>query len=175
MLELFATVGDFLHLREVFINVKWAFLLAYMITLVPCMMFKNRTACTMIAYTSALEIIAWSDSLWLNPLALMSINLLLFTALYAIHALFGSLAGLFGDKILRLGGLIVITEALFYAIGGYSLFYHSTISILFGMILWFTFKASYTSLKLQDSEGSEGNGSVYQKVEEDIICMPFFR
>lgn len=175
MFELFATVGDFLHLREVFGNIGYVILVFYGICMVPCLMFKNRTACTMIAYLSCLEIIAWSESLWLDPLALMSVNLLLFTALYAVHGLFGSLAGMFGDKVLFLGGCIVVTSALFFALGGYSLFYHSAITIFFLRILWFTGKASYTSLQLQENDGSKGNGSWYPKVEEDIICMPFFR
>lgn len=162
-------------LEFIFGNVGKMIVVFYLITIVPCMMLKNRTAVTMMGYLGLLELAAWTSSIWTDPIALMSVHALIFTGLFAVHYLFNCLDGLFGDKVLLLGALMVITDAAWFALGGYSLAYHSIINILYLLLLHSTLKASYTSLKMQDSKGGRDIALWYPKIEENVFCMPLFR
>jgi len=150
-------------------------LICYLVVMVPCLMLKNRTAITMIAYLGLLEMAAWTPSIWLDPLSLMSVHVMIFTALYVAHVLYNSLAGIFGDRVLFCGACMVITDAAWFSFGGYALIYLSIINVLSLLTLWFTFKAGYTSLEIRGKNGGRDSVLWYPKIEEDVMCMPFFR
>jgi len=153
-------------------NIGYIYLVLYGITLVPSLMLKNRTSCTMIVALSFFEMAAWNPAIWLDSMHLLLTHITIFSCLYLTHVLYGSLNGRFGDRVLLMGGLMVITDAIFYVSGWPRFFHHSTINLLFLILLYFTFRAAYNSLKLQGMIREDGNGVFYPKVEEDVLCMP---
>lgn len=146
----------------------------FILTIVFCVRAWSKDSLIMLTVLTLLELAAWVDSIWLDPLNLGIVHLFIFTSLYAMQFYLRSLVGKFGDRVLLLTSYMAITDAVFYVFSNWYLSFHLfIINALFLTICYFTMKACNNALKRRGENKDKGNAAIYAMVEEeDIIYMP---
>lgn len=160
MIEFFSTLPLGLSTGITFIlkNAGWIILPIFAWAIIPCFILKNRTAIIMVAYLSALEIVAWTGPFWMGEKGLlMMAHLIILSVLYISQFVWDALCGEFGEKILKLGTLMVIVDAVAYVLNMYPSFHLSIVAAIFIALCYNSNKGCRISLKIRklEAEGSD--------------------
>jgi len=161
-------------LGYLFLFAGYLILPVFILTILFCVKAWSKDSIIMLTVPTLLELAAWVDSIWLDPLNLGIAHLFIFTGLYGMQSYSKALVGKYGDRMLVLTSYMAITDAVFFVFRSwYPSIHLLIINVLFLTICYFTIKACHNALKRRGTDKDKGNGTIYAMVEEDdIIHMP---
>ena len=118
--------------------------------------FKSLDHLAVFGYLTALLVTALLPATWINIYALLTIHLLLYTALVWCHMAYDVLNTRYGDYFLLVAALLVLFDGFFIAKGFYVQYYVWSVDLVF---IGLNLSALYVSLNPADNKGRLGKAN----------------